>query len=442
MRQPLDLIDSDDTLPEAADVVVIGGGIAGASAAWALARRGVSVALVEKGLVGAEQSSRNWSWCRQQGRDPGEIPLSRHAVQMWGRMAEDLGADVGWANTGVLFVSDDAKDLAEWEQWAELARTHQVHSRILSSAEVASLMPGSRKTWRGGLHTPSDGRAEPAKAAPAIAAAARRLGAKVLQHCAARGLELQAGRVAGVATERGTIRTQAALLAGGSWSTLFCRRHGIRLPQLSVRASVLQTTPTAKVVEANVATPGFCIRGTQDGGYILAMSGTGTFPVTPDTFRFGWQFRAIWKARRARLKLRSGHAFFDAFGGRARWRMDEESPFERVRTLDPAPDTALLANGLARFREAFPDAAAAREAASWGALIDSTPDLVPVIDQVETLPGFFLCTGFSGHGFGIGPAAGQLAADLVTGAAPIVDPRPFRYRRMIDGSRLRPASGL
>jgi glycine/D-amino acid oxidase-like deaminating enzyme len=75
-------------------------------------------------------------------------------------------------------------------------------------------------------------------------------------------------------------------------------------------------------------------------------------------------------------------------------------------------------------------------------MIDHTPDAVPVIGPVEQLPGFFIATGFSGHGFGIGPGAGHLAADLVSGASPLVDPHPFRFSRMNDGTRLVPDSGL
>ncbi len=442
LRQPLARIESDAALPEAVDVVVIGGGIAGVSAAYALAKRGVSVALVEKGLVGAEQSSRNWGWCRQQGRDKGEIPLARHSIGMWADMAREIGADVGWANTGVLFVSNDDEQIATWQRWADHARGEQVHSHVLGSVEIAALMPGSREKWKGGLHTPSDGRSEPGKAAPAIMAAARRLGAHLMQGCAARGLDIQGGRVAGVITEKGRIRAGSVLLAGGSWSTLFCRRHGIRLPQLSVRASVLETTAMPEVIGANVATPGFCLRRTEEGGYLVAMSGTGTFPLTPDTLRFGLDFLATYKIRRGKLKLRSGHEFLAAFGGWARWRMDQASPFEAVRVLDPAPDDALLVDGLAQFKSVFPAAEGVKLARSWGGLIDATPDAVPVIDAVESLPGFYLATGFSGHGFGLGPGAGHLAADLISGARPIVDPAPFRYRRMIDGSWLAPNQGL
>ncbi len=79
---------------------------------------------------------------------------------------------------------------------------------------------------------------------------------------------------------------------------------------------------------------------------------------------------------------------------------------------------------------------------SWAGLIDTTPDTVPVISPVEALPGFFFATGFSGHGFGIGPGAGRLVADLVTGDKPIVDPAPFRYARFFDGSKPRPTTGV
>jgi glycine/D-amino acid oxidase-like deaminating enzyme len=188
MSPPLNRIDGDVRLPEAADVVVIGGGVIGVSAAYHLARRGHSVALVEKGHVGCEQSSRNWGWCRQQGRARAEIPLAREALRLWEEMQEDAGMDAGFRRTGVLFLTKNPEELAAWEKWAGIAREMQVHSNVLTPAEVKERLPGNADTWVGGLHTPSDGRAEPSMAVPALATAARKRGVTIHQGCAARGL--------------------------------------------------------------------------------------------------------------------------------------------------------------------------------------------------------------------------------------------------------------
>ena len=196
--------------------MVIGGGIIGCSAAYFLAKRGLTVAVVEKGRVGGEQSSRNWGWCRQQDRDEAEIPLIKESLQLWGSLGEEIGADLGFRRTGILYVTQDPQELGRWEQWMEHARTYQLHSRLLSGAEAQAMTPGCETKWIGGLHTPSDGRAEPSMAAPAIATAARRLGVTIHQNCAARGLETEAGAVSAVVTEQGTIRTRTVLCAGGA----------------------------------------------------------------------------------------------------------------------------------------------------------------------------------------------------------------------------------
>src|SRR5580693_7000099 len=128
MSPPVDRIPSDPALPVAAAIVVIGGGIIGSAAAYHLARKGLSVALVEKGHVGAEQSSRNWGWCRQQGRARAEIPLAREALRLWEDLQTESGVDAGFRRTGVLFLTRNPEELANWEKWAAIAREQQVHS--------------------------------------------------------------------------------------------------------------------------------------------------------------------------------------------------------------------------------------------------------------------------------------------------------------------------
>jgi glycine/D-amino acid oxidase-like deaminating enzyme len=122
-----------------------------------------------------------------------------------------------------------------------------------------------------------------------------------------------------------------------------------------------------------------------------------------------------------------------------RWALDQASPFEATRVLDPAPNPAIVEESRLNLIRAFPAFAPARIAESWGGLIDTTPDAVPVIGAVRSVPGFFLMSGFSGHGFGIGPGAGRLMAELVSGATPVVDPAPFRFERFGSAERAKAA---
>ena len=442
MSPPVDRIPSDDRLPAAADVVVIGGGIIGVCAAWHLARRGHSVALLEKGHVGAEQSSRNWGWCRQQRRARTEIPLARESLRLWEEMQADSGTDVGFRRTGILFLSRDPAELARWEQWTAIAREQQVHSAVLTLTEIAERLPGNSDSWLGGLWTPSDGRAEPSMAAPAFAQAARRHGLTLHQNCAARGLETEAGRVSAVITEQGAIRTASVLLAGGAWSSLFCRRHGIELPMGLVNATACRTTPAPEITPGALGSDTYCIRRRLDGGFTLALRGRGTVELTPDLLRHARKFWPTWKQTRKGLKLSFGRAFFAQLRRGADWRFDAPSPFEAERVRDPAPDMSLVTAALAALVAAHPELKGIGIAEAWGGTIDSTPDTIPVISAVGKLPGFFLATGFSGHGFGIGPAAGRLAADVVTGDTPLVDAAGYGYDRLVDGRRLEPVGLL
>jgi glycine/D-amino acid oxidase-like deaminating enzyme len=433
---PLQSVASDEKLPKAADVVVIGAGIAGCTAAWELAKRDFSVALIDKGRVGGEQTSRNWGWVRQQHRDLRELPLAMKSLEIWGELNAEIGAETGFRRTGLVYVTTRPADFAQWEAWTLKAREYQMHSKVLTPAEAKALTPGSTPDWIGGVHSPTDGRAEPSLAGPAIAEAARALGATIHQDCAARGLDTEAGKVSGVITEQGVIRTQAVLLAGGAWSGLFCRRHGLRLAQASVKSTSFSTAPAPEVAQGGLSMPDVTIRRRLDGGYTVGLGGRGLLELSPQGLMYARQFWPTFKKRRWGLSFTVGRSFFDGPEMLARWSFDKPSPFERHRTLDPGADPKLVQLGLTRLAEHYPALKGLEVAHSWGGFIDSTPDGIPVISAVETMPGLYLSTGYSGHGFGIGPGAGRLAADLISGDPPSVDPHPFRYSRMIDGSDL------
>ncbi|NAT79987.1 D-amino-acid oxidase, partial [Dickeya dadantii] len=168
------------------------------------------------------------------------------------------------------------------------------------------------------------------------------------------------------------------------------------------------------------------------------VSGRGRLEPGFQSLRYARQFYPTFRARRKNLSFRPGiKPFLCGPEVRASWAFDGLSPFEKTRILDPAADMAMVSEGLAAMRREYPALAHVRAVQAWGGMIDSTPDAIPVISPVESLPGLVVSAGYSGHGFGIGPGAGRLAADLVTGDVPVVDPTPYRYARLVDGSGLK-----
>src|SRR5512139_2067152 len=147
MSLPLRLVESSPNPPARADVVVIGGGIIGAFTAYYLAQRGVSVALVEKGRIGAEQSSRNWGWCRQQNRDARELPMATRSLQLWEQFAADTGEDTGFKRHGLLYLSNDDEEIARWAKWREFAVTAGVTTHMLSGSEATDRGRATGRTW-------------------------------------------------------------------------------------------------------------------------------------------------------------------------------------------------------------------------------------------------------------------------------------------------------
>lgn len=441
MGPPIEAVETDPALPPRADVVIIGGGIIGISAALHLARQGVSVLLCEKGELACEQSSRNWGWVRKTARDLREVPLVIESLRLWQGLEQD-GIATGFRRCGVLYVVESDADQERFQRWLDKVRPFQMDSRMIEGEELAALLPGAARRFRAGLYTASDGRAEPQRAVPAMAAAARKAGAAIVTQCAVRGLDLTGGRVSGVVTERGPVACEAVILASGAWSRLFCGSLGLRLPQLKVRASVLRTEPIEGGPESCAWLGRFAYRKRADGGYTIANGRSNVVPVVPDTFRFFSEFLPAAREERRGLRLRLDDRFLTEAMTPKRWALDRPSPFERDRMLDPAPVAAINRAAAEAIAEVFPVFRGMRIAQQWAGLIDVTPDAVPVISGVDAVPGLTIATGFSGHGFGIGPAAGRLAAELAIGATPLVDPAPFRFSRFTDGSPITLQSGL
>jgi glycine/D-amino acid oxidase-like deaminating enzyme len=218
---------------------------------------------------------------------------------------------------------------------------------------------------------------------------------------------------------------------------MFCRRHGIDLPQAGIRSTVFATTPGPEVTPGGLVTPDFTITRRLDGSYIVAAQNRGHLEVTMQGVRYARQFWPIFKTRRKSLSIGIGRSLLtgpEAMAGK--WSFDAPTPFERHRIYAPPPDHRVAGPALAKLKAAYPALGGLGVGGIWAGWIDMTPDSIPVISAIDALPGFFLATGFSGHGFGIGLGAGRLAAELTVGDVPCVDPTPFRYSRLVDGSNL------
>jgi glycine/D-amino acid oxidase-like deaminating enzyme len=434
-------ISFQDPLPKAVDVTVIGAGVIGMSTAWFLTRAGLSVLVCEKGRVAGEQSSRNWGWVRQQGRDPAELPIMMDSIRIWETLAEQTGEDLGFAQHGVLYLADTDAELARYEQWLEIAGQHQLDTRMLNAAQVDAMIPQGAGQWRGALYTPSDGRAEPLQAVPGLARAAQRNGCKIVEGCAVRVIETQAGRVCGVITEHGPVKTQAVVCAAGAWASLFSRNAGVDFPQLTVRSTAARTAPAPDIYSGNASDRDVAFRRRMDNGYTVALGDYGEHYLGADSFRYLSKFlpalRTAW--RDTRVRLRGG--VMQRFPA-SHWQGDERTAFERIRVLNPAPCPWAIAQIRARLAKRLPALANLEFAETWAGMIDVTPDIVPVMDESPAHRGYFVAAGFSGHGFGIGPGAGRVLADKVLGRPPVHDLHRFRLSRFSDGTRIVPGPSL
>jgi glycine/D-amino acid oxidase-like deaminating enzyme len=432
---------ADNPLPEAVDVAIVGGGIIGCSTAYFLAQQGVSAAVFEKGRIAGEQSGRNWGWVRQQCRSPVELPLMIESLAIWKELAGRLGEDVGFRQGGTFYLAENEAELDVLAEWLPIAREHGLDTRILKGAQFrAAFAAGAR--WTGALHTPSDGRAEPSRAGRAIARGARAAGAHILSRTAVRGIETAAGRISGVVTEHGAVATRAVVCAAGVWSRLFCGALGIRLPQLGVLNSVARLAPCRELLAGQAWSPAVAIRRRADGGYTVAHGHASVHPLVPASLREAWKFLPAFRASPDSIRFRLGREFFAALATPSRWALDAPSPFERERVLDPAPAARELEEMRSALAHWLPDLAGLPFVEIWGGMIDASPDVLPIIAPIESIGDFHLATGFSGHGFGIGPGAGRLVAGMVCGTADPDSLRPFRLGRYFDGSPIVPGPAI
>jgi glycine/D-amino acid oxidase-like deaminating enzyme len=423
-------------------VVIVGAGIVGLATAYYLARRGASVTVVERGAQPGEQSRKNWGFVRQQGRDPIEVPLMMEANRIWRGLEQELGADIEWVAGGNLALAGDETRLARFEQWLPVAREFGLETRLLRAHELERVVPGLGGRWAGGMHTPGDGHADPEKTTDAFARAAAGHGAVIHLDCAVQGVTTHGGNVTGVVTERGEIRAPWVVCAAGAWSARLARTLGLTLPQRWVRGTVARTTPAPPVTACAVWGPGVAFRQRRDGSFNIAAGGALDHDVTLDSLhqlRFFlpnfWKNKSMFKFHVGRPLLRSLAAL--APGSPARRR-----PLVWDRGIDAPPNPAKVRTSLAELQRVLPALPPLGIAKSWAGVIDAAPDMAPVLGPVSELGGFLFATGFSGHGFAMGPIAGRLMSELILDGKPSLDISGFRFSRFAEGAIGKPRNVL
>ena len=415
------------------DVVVVGGGIAGTCTALFLARRGIAVTVCEKGVVGGEQSTRNWGFVRQQGRDPAELPLMMESNAIWASLEREINDDVEWIQGGNLVTFSTEHERERWSAWAALAERHGLETRVLERREIDAVIPGNRMDVLGAVYTPNDGQAEPRTAMPALKRAAQRRGAVFLERCAVFDVDVEAGAVTGVTTEQGRIRAPVVVVAGGVWSSRLLGHLGLKLPTVWIRGSVAHTSPVPVISHA-ATWSGAAFRQRRDGSMNVATRSADHDLIVDSVFALP-RFRGQLRKNRRDLQLHLKRLFVDTFMGR--FSQDAFArELMRLRTLDPQPNHAVLERVIAEIRRLLPAAKDARIERSWAGYIDMTPDMLPALDRLDSPSGLVLATGLSGHGFGLGPMVGRLAAELAADGTASMDLAAFRFARFHDGSAL------
>jgi glycine/D-amino acid oxidase-like deaminating enzyme len=358
--------------------------------------------------------------------------------RIWRGLEAELGAAVDWVPGGNLALAATEERMGLFEQWLPVARAFGLDTRLVRGRDLDAVVPGIQGAWAGGMLTPSDGHAEPAKATAAFARAAAARGAEVATGCAARRILVTAGAVSGVLTDREAVRTSRVVCAAGAWSAPLLRAVGLSLPQRLVRATVARTTPAPPITRAGVWGPAVAFRQRPDGRLNLAAGGATDYDVTLDSLRDLRLFLpSYWKNRKLFRFHVGAPLWYDL---RRRWPGARRAARDPV--VDPAPNPAKVRRGLEEFRRLFPAVPGLAIETSWAGYIDATPDAIPVLGEVAAPRGLIVATGFSGHGFAMGPIAGRLVAELVLDGTPSLDLHGFRFSRFAEGKVAEPRSVL
>jgi sarcosine oxidase subunit beta len=380
-------------LPEQARVVVVGGGVMGASTAFHLAEAGVpDVLLLERDTLGCGSTSRSAGGVRAQFSDPVNVALGARSLEAFERFGSRPGGEIDLHQVGYLFLHTEPAALAAAEQAVALQQSMGVGTRLLTPAEAGRLSPGVvTADVLGATFHARDGHCSPEGVVQGYAAAARALGATVRTGVEVTGIEASGGEVTAVATSAGTVRTSTVVCTAGAWSRRAGEWAGVDLPVDPVRRQIVVTEPLPPD--------------------LLSLF-PGSLPMTVDA-------RTTLYVHREGPAVLVGMSYADERPGFRDGYSEEWLPqlFEAMERRVPS----LLEVGLAH---------------RWSGYYECTPDHNAVIGEAPSVSRFLYATGFSGHGFLQGPAVGEVMRDLYLGREPVVDVSSLSAGRFAAGSRV------
>jgi sarcosine oxidase subunit beta len=381
---------------EAADVIVVGGGIMGSSAAFFLRRRGRSVILLERGLVGQQASGTNFGNVRRQGRFLPQLPLAHRSRGIWGKLKELLGEDAEFLATGHVRICYREQQLALLETYARDARAYGLQLEILTQNALRDRFPFISPDAIAGSYSEQDGHANPRLTAPAFAYAARREGAQILENTEVLSVE-KSGEDFRVMTAVGeTFRAPVLLITAGAWGAELSTQFGelvpliARAPQMAVTEPVPYFIQPVLGVSSAVAEEGIYMRQIQRGNVI-----------------FGGGNRGL--------------AFAD------------------VRRAYVLPQNTL--SQITQVRRVVPALKALSVIRVWSGIEGYLPDDIPIIGPSSKMSGLYYAFGFCGHGFQLGPGVGDTMAELIDKGTTTTPIEPFHIKRFAEsGAGLQPAA--
>ena len=367
----------------ASDVLIIGGGLHGLSAALHLARSGARVTLLEAEFVGRHASGASAAGVRTLNRDRREMPLSVISMRMWHQIAELVGDDCGFQPHGQLRVTEtDAQTAAEAARIDALHRDGYDNERLIDQVELRALVPGINPKFIAAAYAAGDGAADPHRTLVAFRAAAQAAGVTIHEGRPVTALTPQAGHWRVTAGDQ-TLTTGTVINAAGAWGARIAALAGQTIP-LSAKASMMMVTERiAPIIRPVVAVVGRSLSFKQSSQGTLVLGG-------------GIQ---------GRYDLDSGQTFLDFHA---------------------------LARGAAAACELMPAVKGARITRCWSGIEGKTRDLLPVIGPARDAPGLYHLFGFSGHGFQLVPAVGAAVAGMVLGGQVPDSLRPFAAERLME----------